>query len=105
MPSPPAPPFLGPRRDRPRVGPGLAAQPHGLARERLIQLALAGALEDPGHLGQQVGPAARQLAQRGHRGALLGAAQLAPPRPAPRLALELGDEQPVSLRALIDHAF
>ena len=39
--------------------PAFTAQSHGLARERLIRLARAGALEEPGHLGQQICPAAR----------------------------------------------
>ena len=59
---PPAATLLDPRRDRLRVGPGLAAEHRGLPGERFIQLALAGALEDPGHLGQEVGPAVRELA-------------------------------------------
>jgi hypothetical protein len=101
----PAPPLLDPPGDLPRVGPGLPAQPGGLAGHLLIRLALRGALEDPGHLGQQVTPAARELAQRGHRGGLLAAAQLPPPGAAARLAEKLGDQQPVSLRARIDHAF
>ena len=36
--------------------PAFTAQSHGLARERLIR---AGALEEPGHLCQQICPAAR----------------------------------------------
>ncbi len=96
---------LDPSLYRVRVGPGLAAQHRGLAGERLVQLALARALKDPGDLGQEVGPSARELPELGHRGGLFLAAQLAPPRPVPRLAVELGDEQAVSLRALIDHEF
>ena len=37
---PPAPPFLNPFRYRLRVGPGLAAQPRGLAGQRLARLPL-----------------------------------------------------------------
>jgi hypothetical protein len=97
-----------PRRSRPvsRPGrPGLAAQHRRLTRQRFIQLTLTFALEDPGDLGQQVGPAARQLPQGGHRGGFLVAAQLTPPCPVTRLAVKLGAEQPVSFRLLIDHAF
>ena len=101
---PPAPPLLDPRRDRLRVSARLAAQRRGLADERLIELALAGALEDPGDLGQEVGAAARQLGQRGYRGGLLVASELMPPRPVPRLPRQLRDEDPVSLRASIDHS-
>jgi len=89
----------------PRVGPGLAAQACGLACERLIRLALAGTLEEPGHLGEQVGPPAGELAQPGHRGALLGGGEIAPLRMMARLAEQLGDEDAVSLRALVDHVF
>jgi hypothetical protein len=48
---PPALTLSDPRRDRLRVGPGLAAQACGLAGERLIQLPLTGALENAGDLG------------------------------------------------------
>jgi hypothetical protein len=102
---PPAPPLGGPGRDRLQVGPGLAAQACGLACERLIRLALAGALEDPCHLGERVGPPAGELAQPGRRGALLGGGEIAPLRMMARLAEQLGDEDTVSLRALIDHVF
>jgi hypothetical protein len=40
-----------------------------------------------------------------HRGGFLVAAQLAPPGTVARLAPDLGDEDTVSGRALIDHAF
>src|SRR6478672_5035201 len=51
--------LLDPARDGVGVGPGHAAQPRRGPGQRLVRLALAGALEDAGHLGQQVGPAAR----------------------------------------------
>ena len=38
---------------------------------RLVRLALGRALEDPGHFGQQVGRAGRELPQFGHRGSFL----------------------------------
>jgi hypothetical protein len=107
---PPAPPFPDPRRDRPRVGPGLAREHRGLAGQRLIRLALTRALEDPGHLGQQVGPAARELAQRGDRGGLFVAGEVTPPRVVPRLPRELSYEGsgqlPGACRAyvLVSHA-
>jgi hypothetical protein len=47
--------------------------------QRLVELALRRSLEDPGHLGQQVGSAARELAQRGRRGSLLVTGERAPP--------------------------
>jgi len=70
-----------------------------------VQLALGRALHDPAHLGPQVSPATGELAQRSHRGGLLIRGQLAPLRVMFRLARGLGDENPVSLRALTDHAF
>src|SRR5271166_1492917 len=45
----------------------------------------------------------RKLAQRSHRGGLLIRGQLAPLRVMSRLARDLGDENPVSLRTLTDH--
>jgi hypothetical protein len=41
--------------------PGVTAQLRGLPRQRLIQLALRGALEDPGDLSQQVSPGMEPL--------------------------------------------
>ena len=97
--------FLDPGRYRLQIGPGLAAQRRRLARERLVQLSLARALKNPGDLGQQVSAPARELPQRRHRSVFLVAAQLAPLRPVARLAVDPGDEQAVSFRAPIDHAF
>jgi len=102
---PPAPPLRDPRRYRVLVGPGLAAQRRGLAYQRLIKLTLAGALEDPGHLSKEVRAAARELAQRGHRGGFIVAAEFAPPSAVARLPRQLRDEDTVSLRTPIDHAF
>ena len=62
-------------------------------------------LEEPGDLGQQVGAAARELSQRSHRGGFLVFGQLTPLSAMARLPRQLGDEEPVSLRPLIDHAF
>jgi hypothetical protein len=67
--------------------------------------ALGRALEDSGHLGEQVGPAARELAELGHRGGFLVAGQVAPSGPVPRFARDLGYEYPVSVRAILDHKF
>ncbi|SRR6266851_1464329 len=103
--SPAPPPLLRPHRYRVRVGPGLPAQPRGLPGQRLIQVALGRALEEPGHLGQQVGPAAREIAQRGHRGGLLVAGELPPPGTVAGLPRELRYQDPVSLRTIIEHAF
>ena len=71
-------PLLNPRRDCLRVSPGLAAQHRSLPLERLVQLSLGRAFQDPGHLGQQVGTAARELAQRRDRGGFLVFGQLTP---------------------------
>jgi hypothetical protein len=96
---------IDPRRDRLRVRPGRTAERRRLADERLVELAFAGALKNAGHLGQQIGAAARERGKLGHRGGLLVAGELAPLRPEPRLAGELGYQDPVSLRTRIDHAF
>ena len=101
----PSPAFLDPRRNRGLVGACLAAQPRGLPGERLVKLSLGRALEDPGNLGQQVGPAAGQLAERGHRGCFLVFGELPPLRAAAGLAPDLSDEDTVGFRALIDHVF
>jgi len=71
----------------------------------LVQLALREAFHHPGDLGEQVGPAAREVPQDGHRGGLLLAAQFTPPSMMPGLVPEPGDEDAVSCRALIGHAF
>jgi hypothetical protein len=102
---PPPAPLGDPPWYRLRAGTGLTAQPRGLAGQRLAQLALGRALHDPAHLGQQVSPAAGEPAQRSHRGGLLIRGQLALLRAMFRLARDLGDENPVSLRTLTDHAF
>ena len=82
----PSAPSLGhPHRDRLQVRSGLAAQPGGLARQRFVRFPLGRPLEDPGDLGEQVSPATRELAEPGHRGGLLVAAQLAPPGMVPGL--------------------
>jgi len=46
-----------------------------------------------------------ELAELGHCGALLGLGEIPPPGAVPRLAGELGYENPVSLRTRIDHGF
>jgi hypothetical protein len=74
-------------------------------RERLVQLPLVETLQDPGYLGQQVRPSGRELAQPGHRGRMLGAGKLPPLRVMPCLTHELGDEDTVGLRAIIEHRF
>jgi len=77
----------------------------GLARERLVKFSLGEAFQQPGNLRQQVGPPGRELAQRGHRGGLLIAAEPTPPGVVLRLAGKLGDQEPISLRTLTDHVF
>jgi hypothetical protein len=66
---------------------------------------LGRALEDPSDLGQQIGKARGQRAQLGHRGGLLIGGQFPPAGPVAGLARQLGDEDTVSLRTPIDHAF
>jgi hypothetical protein len=73
--------------------------------ERLVQLPLARALDDPGDLGQQVSAPCSELAQCGHRGGLLVLCEIPPPGAVLGLAEQLGDKNKVSFRAFIDHAF
>jgi hypothetical protein len=95
---------LDPRRDRIRVGPGLAAQTRGLVPARLVQLSLGGSELEARNLGQQVGPAACELAQLGHRGGFLGFGRLAPPDVTPGGTGYPGDEDTATLWPFIDHA-
>jgi hypothetical protein len=91
----PAPPLLDPRRDRLRVSTGRAAKARGLPGERFIELALAGTLEDPRHVGQKITAPGGELAQLPHRGGLLGLAQLTPAGVMLRLSVQLHDKHPV----------
>ena len=103
--SPAAPTLLNPPRYRLRIRPGLAAQPRGGPGQRLVRFALASALEDSGHLGQQVGTAGRERPELGHGRGFLVAGELTPPGAVPSLTGELCYQDPVSFRALIDHMF
>ena len=94
----PAPPFGGPLRDEGGLGSGEPAQGGGLPGERLIVPALGCALEDAGHLGQQVGPACGKVAEFSHRGGLLVRGEVAPPGVMPGGSGELGDQKRVSSR-------
>ena len=75
------------------------------AGQGFVQFTLTRALEDPGDLGQQVGPPGGEPAELGHRSGFLVAIQLTPPGAVPGLSGELSHENPVSLRAIIDHGF
>jgi hypothetical protein len=78
-----------------RVSSGGAAEGGSVPRPRLVQLTLARAQEDARHLGEQIRPAARDLAQRrdgGGGGLLVGRL---PPGVTLRLARQLGDDHPV----------
>ena len=57
--------------------------------------ALGCALEDAGHLGQQVGPACGKVAEFSHRGGLLVRGEVAPAGVVPGGSGELGDQEPV----------
>jgi hypothetical protein len=56
----------------------------GLPGEWLVQVAVGCAFEDPGDLGEQIGPSVGELTQFGHRGVLLVLGQLAPSGMVPR---------------------
>ena len=60
-----------PVRDQGLVRTRQAAQVRGLPGEWLVRFAFGCAFEDPGDLGEQIGPPARELAEFGHRGVLL----------------------------------
>jgi hypothetical protein len=79
--------------------------PGGLPVQRLGQLPLGRALEDPGDLGEQVGAPGGQVPQLGHRGIVLGLGEVPPPGVALRCAHELCGEDAVSFRRIIEHAF
>ena len=100
---PPAPTFFDPRRDRVRICTGVAAQLRGLALARLVQFALARALQDPGYLGEQVSPVVSERAQLPHRGVMLSLGKLAPLCMTLRHAVDPRSENQVSFRPLIDH--
>jgi hypothetical protein len=67
----PAAPLRYPLRDQGLIRTRQAAQVRGLPGEWLVQFAVGCAFEDPGDLGEQIGPPGRELAQFGHRGVLL----------------------------------
>jgi hypothetical protein len=67
----PAAPLLYPLRDQGLIRTRQAAQLRGLLTEWLVQFAFGCTFEDPGDLGEQIGPPALELAEFGHRGALL----------------------------------
>lgn len=54
---------------------------------------------------QQVSPAARELAQRGHCRGFLGFTKRSPPGAVLGFSREAGDEQTVSLRTFLDYVF
>jgi hypothetical protein len=69
-------------------------------------LIAVGAIDvDARHLGQQVGAPGRDRAQLGHRGGFLIRRQVTPAGVTSCGAGNPGDEDPVSLRAAIEHVF
>jgi hypothetical protein len=66
-----------------------------LPGEWLVRFAVGCAFEDPGDLGEQIGPPTGELAEFGHRGVLLVWGSLAPSGVVPRGSGELGDEDAV----------
>jgi hypothetical protein len=63
--------LLDPRGDLRRVGSGQQAQPRGAPGQRRVHLVRVRSQEDPGHLGKQVCPAARESLEFSHCGGLL----------------------------------
>jgi hypothetical protein len=98
-------PFLDPLPYGVRVSSGRPTQSRGLPRQGLVEPALAESLEDARDMGQEIGPACGELAQLPRRGAVLILGQLTPASVMPGGAVKLRDLDPVSLRAIIDHAF
>ena len=84
-------------RDQGLIRTGQAAQVRGLPGEWLVRFAFGCTFEDPGDLGEQIGPPARELAEFGHCGVLLVLGQLAPSGVVPRGPGELGDEDAVGV--------
>jgi hypothetical protein len=84
-----APPPCG---DRLPAGPGIAAQLRGLAAD------LGGAFENPGNLGQQESAPGGEIAQRSHRGIVLGSREFSPPHMMHRLDVQLRYDATVSFR-------
>src|SRR6266487_153157 len=97
--SPPAAPLLHPCGDRLPAGPGIAAQLRGLAAD------LGGAFENPSKLRQQESAPGGEIAQRSHRGIVLGSREFSPPHMMQRLAVQLRYDGTVSSRDAIDHRF
>lgn len=93
--SPPS--LLDPGRDCCLISPGRPAQACRLPHERLIELALASALQDARHMRQEVGAARSELPQLPHRSVMLGPGQLAPAGVTFRGAVDPRDEDAVSL--------
>jgi hypothetical protein len=103
----PAPPLLDPPGNRLRISTRQAAQPRdGLGLDRILgTFALSRAEPDPGNLGQQIAAASGQFAQFRRSRGCLRIVQGAPPGEPPGSAVKPCDEDPVSLRTVIDHAF
>jgi len=92
-------PLRYPRRDQRVIGTGLAAQLRGALGQRLVEFTRGGSLEDPGHLGEQVTPAAGPCAELGDRGGFLLCGKRAPPGVMPRFAGQLSHQNPVGTRS------
>jgi hypothetical protein len=58
-------------RDQGLIGTRQAAQLRGLPGKWLVQFAVGCTFEDPGDLGEQIGPPGREFAEFGHRGVLV----------------------------------
>ena len=103
------PPIVGaqPTADRLQVGACRAAELCDGLGLGLVLAAFARGCADrePGDLGQQVTPISRHLAQFRRARVCLRIVQRTPPGETPGRAREPCDENPVSLRTVIDHAF
>ena len=91
----PASSLLDPLRDHALVGTCGDAQLGRGPRSRLIESPLAGAEQDARHLGQQIRPVARYLAELGRRRGDFGLGWLTPAGMPLGYAVQAGNEQTV----------
>jgi hypothetical protein len=97
--------LAGPAGDLGLVGAGVDAQLGGAEVEGLVGLARMGAGGDAGALGQQVGPARRDVGQLGDGGVVLVGRQGRPAGMAPGGTREAGDDGVVADDGVVSGVF